>query len=161
MGFIAMKGLAGGMLSNARVCHAFMKQYDNVVPIWGIQHMEQLQEWLALADEDPSLDEAMRTVIEQDRKELARSFCRSCGYCMPCTVGIEISNCARMDMLLRRSPYKRYLTPEWRAKMNKINNCIDCGRCKSRCPYELDTPNVLRYMLKDYNEFYEAHKNEL
>lgn len=161
MGFIAMKGLAGGMLSNARVCHAFMKQYDNVVPIWGIQHMEQLQEWLALADEDPSLDEAMRAVIEQDRKELARSFCRSCGYCMPCTVGIEISNCARMDMLLRRSPYKRYLTPEWRAKMNKINDCIDCGRCKSRCPYELDTPNVLRYMLKDYNEFYEAHKNEL
>ena len=103
----------------------------------------------------------MRAVIEQDRKELARSFCRSCGYCMPCTVGIEISNCARMDMLLRRSPYKRYLTPEWRAKMNQINDCIDCGHCKSRCPYELDTPNVLRYMLKDYNEFYEAHKNEL
>lgn len=161
MGFIAMKGLAGGMLSNARVCHAFMKQYGNAVPIWGIQHMEQLEEWLALADEDPSLDDAMRAVIEQDRKELARSFCRSCGYCMPCTVGIEINNCARMDMLLRRSPYKPYLTPEWRAKMDKINDCIGCGVCKSRCPYELDTPNVLKYMLKDYNEFYEAHKDEL
>lgn len=161
MGFIAMKGLAGGMLSNARVCHAFMKQYDNVVPIWGIQHMAQLEEWLALAEEDPSLDDEMRAIIEKDRKELARSFCRSCGYCMPCTVGIEINNCARMDMLLRRSPYKPYLTPEWRAKMNKINDCIGCGICKSRCPYELDTPNVLKYMLKDYNEFYEAHKDEL
>ena len=104
MGFIAMKGLAGGMLTNARACHAFMEQYDNVVPIWGIQKMEELQEWLAVAKENPSMDEELAEVIRKDRQELAGSFCRSCGYCMPCTVGIEIRNCARINMLLRRSP---------------------------------------------------------
>ena len=80
---------------------------------------------------------------------------------MPCTVGIEIRNCARMDMLLRRSPWEQYMTDEWRAKMNKINDCVECGVCKSRCPYGLDTPKLLKYMLKDYNEFYEAHKDLL
>lgn len=161
MGYIAMKGLAGGMLTNARACHAFMNSYDNVVPIWGIQRMEELEQWLSLAEEDPCLDEELSAFIKKERQELSGSFCRSCGYCMPCPAGIEIFNCARMNMLLRRSPWKQYFTPEWQAKMAKINDCIGCRSCSSKCPYQLDTPNLLKYMLKDYNEFYEAHKDQL
>ena len=161
MGYIAMKGLAGGMLNNARACHAFMKSYDNVVPIWGIQKLEELEQWLALAEEDPDLDEELSAFIRQERQELSGSFCRSCGYCMPCPAGIEIYNCARMNMLLRRSPWQQYMTDAWREKMEKINDCIGCHSCSSRCPYQLDTPNLLKYMLKDYREFYEAHKDQL
>ena len=161
MGYIAMKGLAGGMLTNARACHAFMKQYDNVVPIWGIQHMEELQQWLAVAEEDPDLDEELSSFIRKERQELSGSFCRSCGYCMPCPMGIEIPNCARMSQLIRRSPSAPYLTPEWQAKMEKINDCIGCRSCASKCPYQLDTPNLLKFMLKDYREFYESHKDQL
>lgn len=161
MGFIAMKGLAGGMLNNARACHAFMKSHDNVVPIWGIQKLEELEQWLALAEEDPALDQELNAFIRQERQELSGSFCRSCGYCMPCPAGIEIFNCARMNMLLRRSPWQQYMTDAWREKMEKINDCIGCHSCSSRCPYQLDTPNLLKYMLKDYREFYEAHKDQL
>ena len=161
MGYIAMKGLAGGMLNNARACHAFMKSYDNVVPIWGIQKLEELAQWLVLAEEDPDLDEELSAFIRQERQELSGSFCRSCGYCMPCPAGIEIFNCARMNMLLRRSPWQQYLTDTWREKMEKINDCIGCRSCSSRCPYQLDTPNLLKFMLKDYREFYEAHKDQL
>lgn len=161
MGFIAMKGLAGGMLTNTRACHAFMKQYDNVVPIWGMQRMEELQQWLEVAEEDPSMDEELAAFIKHERQELSGSFCRSCGYCLPCPAGIEIFNCARMNMLLRRSPWKHYYSPEWQEKMSRIENCIGCRHCSSHCPYQLDTPNLLKYMLKDYREFYEAHKDEL
>ena len=161
MGFIAMKGLAGGLLTNARACHAFMNCYDNVVPIWGIQKPEELEEWLAVAKEDPVLDDELNSVIRKDREELAGTFCRSCGYCMPCSVGIEIRNCARMNMLLRRSPWQQYMTDEWYAKMQKINDCINCRKCVSKCPYGLDQPSLLKYMLKDYNEFYASHKDLL
>ena len=161
MGYIAMKGLAGGMLNNARACHAFMKSYDNVVPIWGIQKLEELAQWLVLAEEDPDLDEELSAFIRQERQELSGSFCRSCGYCMPCPAGIEIFNCARMNMLLRRSPWQQYMTDTWREMMEKINDCIGCRSCSSRCPYQLDTPNLLKFMLKDYREFYEAHKDQL
>ena len=161
MGFIAMKGLAGGILNNARACHAFMSCYDNVVPIWGIQQLDQLEEWLRLAEENPVMDEELDAFIKKERQELSGSFCRSCGYCMPCPMGIEIRNCARMNMLLRRSPWQPYMTPEWQAKMEKINDCIECHSCSSRCPYQLDTPNLLKYMLKDYREFYESHKDLL
>ena len=146
VGYIAMKGLAGGMLTNVRACQAFMNQYDNVVPI-------------QVAEEDPDMDEELEAFIAKERKELSGSFCRSCGYCMPCPMGIEILNCARMNMLLRRSPWQQYMTDEWYAKMHKIEDCIGCRSCASKCPYQLDTPNLLKYMLKDYDEFYEAHKN--
>ena len=161
MGYIAMKGLAGGMLTNARACQAFMNSYDNVVPIWGIQRLEELDEWIALGEAEVEMDEELAAFIQKERQELSGSFCRSCGYCMPCPVGIEIRNCARMNMLLRRSPWQPYMTEEWRQKMEKINDCLECHRCSSRCPYQLDTPNLLKYMLKDYREFYETHKHLL
>jgi predicted aldo/keto reductase-like oxidoreductase len=161
MGYIAMKALAGGMLSNARAVHAFMASQPGVVPIYGVQTMAELEQWLALAEEDPPLDAQLQKVIDDDRAQLSGQFCRSCGYCMPCPQGIEIRNCARMDMLIRRSPWRPYFTPAWQEKMNRINDCVECGRCRSRCPYHLDTPNVLKYMLKDYWEFYDAHKEEL
>ena len=161
MGFIAMKALAGGMLSNARAVHAFMGTQEGVVPIYGVQTMEELEQWLALAEEDPAMDAELQAIIDEDKAQLGGQFCRSCGYCMPCPQGIEIRNCARMDMLIRRSPWRPWFTPEWQAKMNKIETCLECGKCKSKCPYHLDTPKVLKYMLKDYREFYEAHKAEL
>ena len=161
MGFIAMKGLAGGLLKSARACHAFMAQFDNVVPIWGIQSIEELDEWLALAQENPGLDDELNKIIESDKKELQGGFCRCCGYCMPCPVGIEIRNAARMNMLLRRSPWKRLYSPKEREKMERIKDCINCGQCVSKCPYGLDIPNLLKYMLEDYYNFYEEHKHEL
>lgn len=161
MGFLAMKGLAGGLLNNAEVCQKFMDQYDNVVPLWGIQRMEELQQWIALANEEPAMDEEAAAFISKEREELAATFCRGCGYCCPCPAGIEIFNLARLNMLLRRSPWKQYYTPGFRAKVEKINDCMECYSCASKCPYQLDTPKLLKYMLKDYNEFYEAHKNEL
>lgn len=161
MGYIAMKALAGGLLSNARAVYAFMGQQEGVVPIYGIQTMEELEQWLALAAEEPEMDDELQAVIDADRAQLSGQFCRSCGYCMPCPQGIEIRNCARMDMLIRRSPWRPYFTPEWQEKMNRIDTCLECGQCSRRCPYHLDTPKVLKYMLKDYREFYEAHKDEM
>ena len=161
MGFIAMKGLAGGLITNVYACHAFMKQYPNVVPIWGIQTIEEMDQWLKAAEEDPDMNEELAVQIRKDREELSGNFCRGCGYCMPCPVDIPINNAARMNMLIRRSPYKPYLSDEWREKMNRIQDCLECGTCSSKCPYQLDTPSLLKYMLKDYNEFYELHKDEL
>ncbi len=160
MGFIAMKGLSGGLLNNAEACYAFMQEYPNVVPIWGIQREEELDQWLELTARDPHVTPEIQAVIDKDRKELAGNFCRSCGYCLPCTAGIDIPQAARMSALLRRSPYQPYMSDEWYAKMHKIEECVHCDACKSRCPYGLDTPALLQAMLKDYDAFYAEHHND-
>ncbi|MCR5322962.1 MAG: aldo/keto reductase [Lachnospiraceae bacterium] len=151
MGFIAMKGLSGGLLTNCDACMAFMSEY-NVLPIWGIQRENELDQWLSFFDRDISMTDELRTFIENDRKELLGDFCRGCGYCAPCTVGIEINNCARMSQLIRRSPSQGFLSPEWQARMMKIEDCVECGACLKRCPYELNIPVLLRKNLADYKE---------
>ena len=160
MGFIAMKGLSGGLLNNAEACYAFVRQYPNVVPIWGIQHEWELDQWLELDQRNPGMTEEIAAVIEKDRKELAGNFCRGCGYCLPCAAEIDIPWTARMAYLLRRSPYRKFMTDEWYAKMHRIDECIHCDACKSRCPYGLDTPALLQRMLADYDAFYAVHHND-
>lgn len=152
LGFIAMKGLSGGLISNSAAAYAFMAQYDNVLPIWGVQRMSELNEFLSYNTNPPSVTGEIKELIDNDRKMLAGEFCRGCGYCMPCPVGIEINNCARMSLLLRRSPSELQLTPAVQAKMKKIENCLHCNQCKSKCPYGLDTPKLLEENYKDYVE---------
>ena len=152
MGFLSMKALSGGLITNAAAAYAFQAQYPETLPLWGIQREEELDQFLSFVTNPPSMNEELSAVIEKDRKELLGDFCRGCGYCMPCAVGIEINNCARMSLLLRRSPSAPYLTPEWQEKMKKIENCKHCGACKKKCPYGLDTPELLRRNYEDYKE---------
>ena len=117
MGFIAMKALSGGLITNSAAAYAFLAQYENVLPIWGIQRERELDEFL-----------------------------------MPCPVGIEINNCARMSLMIRRAPSDAQLTPQMQGKMKLIESCLHCGKCKSKCPYGLDTPALLEKNYKDYCE---------
>ena len=151
IGFIAMKGLSGGLLTNADACMAFMSEYE-VLPIWGIQRQQELSDWLHFFEEDQVMTDELRAFIDKDREELLGDFCRGCGYCMPCTMDITINQCARMSLMLRRAPSKVWLSEHWQEEMMKVETCVDCGICKTRCPYELDIPTLLRKNLKDYKE---------
>ena len=149
MGFIAMKGLAGGLLTNADACMAFVSQFE-ALPIWGVQRAEELEQWLSFFEKTPAMTDDLLAVIEADQKALAGNFCRGCGYCAPCTVGIVINQCARISQMVRRAPSAAWLSPHWQAEMEKIDDCVDCGLCMTRCPYGLEIPTLLRKNLADY-----------
>ena len=152
MGFIAMKSLSGGLLNNSAACYAFAAQFDNVLPIWGVQRESELDEFLSYVTNPPAMTAELAAVIEKDRKALAGEFCRGCGYCMPCPAGIEINNCARMIQMIRRAPSAAQLTEKSKAMMLKIEECLQCGQCASKCPYHLDTPTLLQKNLEDYKQ---------
>ncbi len=153
VGFICMKGLSGGLITNSAAAYAWQAQFDNTLPIWGVQRESELDEFLSYIDNPPSMEDAeIKAVIEKDREELIGNFCRACGYCMPCPAGITINQCARMSQLIRRSPSAGWLTEESQAMMMKIEECLECGQCKKKCPYGLDTPTLLKQNLADYKD---------
>lgn len=152
MGFIAMKALSGGLINNSRAAYVYLAQFDNVLPIWGVQRENELDEFLSYVQEPPVMTQELEELIRHDREQLQGEFCRGCGYCMPCPVGIEINNCARMSLMIRRSPSEAQLTPQMQEKMKLIEKCLHCGQCKGKCPYGLDTPTLLEKNLKDYLE---------
>lgn len=152
MGFIAMKALAGGLIRNSAAAYAWLAQYENVLPIWGIQRERELEEFLSYIDNPPVLSKELQAVIEEDRRELAGNFCRGCGYCMPCPAGIIISECARMSLMVRRSPSAQWFSSQWQSNMGAIEGCIHCGQCAAKCPFGLDTPALLARNLEDYRQ---------
>lgn len=149
MGYVCMKGMAGGLITRSDVAMAFIDQYD-VLPIWGIQRASELDEWLSYNTDTPAFTDEFAQFVAEERTELSGDFCRGCGYCAPCAVGITISQCARMSLMLRRAPSQAWLTERWQAEMNKIPDCINCGRCLERCPYGLQIPDLLRRNYVDY-----------
>ena len=152
IGFIAMKALSGGLVRHIPAAYSFMRQFENVVPIWGIQKMEELEEFLALEKNTPVWDAKMQKCVEEERESLGKNFCRGCGYCLPCPVSIPVPMLARMRLFLTRGPWQREVTPEAQAQNARAEECINCGECASRCPYELN-PAAL---VKEHYAFYKT-----
>lgn len=150
VGFLAMKGLAGGLITRSDAAMAYIAQFDNVLPIWGIQRESELDEWLSYFKDTPQMTPELQAFVVKEREQLAGNFCRGCGYCLPCTADIMINQCARMSLMLRRAPSKAWLTPQMQAEMAKVQDCTECGVCMTRCPYGLDIPNLLKRNYEDY-----------
>jgi predicted aldo/keto reductase-like oxidoreductase len=150
MGVLAMKSLCGGLINNAKAAFAFLRQYENVIPIWGLQKMRELDEFLLYENEPPLLDSYLLNAIETDKAELCGSFCRCCGYCLPCSAGIPINNAARITFLVRRAVKEYWLSPEWQKNMRLIDDCTGCGHCKKNCPYGLDVPALIKSQQEEF-----------
>ncbi len=163
MGFVAMKPLGGGVLQNARAVFQFFEEHQDALPIYGIQHMHELEEFINLAQRPPTAEELVEllAIQEKDRAELKGNFCRNCGYCLPCPKGIKVDHVCRSYYNLRRMPIRNMINEEWKKSMEDTKNCIRCGACSKRCPYELDPPSRFELMYQDYMEAYNRYtKNE-
>lgn len=149
VGFIAMKAMGGGLIKNSKASFAYINQFDNVLPIWGIQKLSELNEFLSY-DKNTVLDDDLNRAIENDKKQLGDNFCRGCGYCMPCPEGINISLCARMSLWIRRFPTEPNMDEKTQEMMKKTLDCMECYACVDNCPYELDIPELLKENYEDY-----------
>ncbi|MDR1735311.1 MAG: aldo/keto reductase [Oscillospiraceae bacterium] len=154
VGFIAMKALSGGLITNAAAAYAWMAQYGGVLPIWGVQRESELDEFISFIDSPPALTDEFSAVIARDRDELTGEFCRGCGYCMPgCPAEIQIGTCARMSQFIRRSPSVSWSGESSREMMRKTEECTECGQCAEKCPYGLNPPDLLKRHYADYKEY--------
>ena len=153
VGVVAMKALCGGLLTSAAPSMAYLRPYPHIVPIWGFQRNSEVEEVAALEASPPALDDAMLARIAKDRAELGGNFCRGCGYCMPCSIGIRINMIARLPQLLRRSPPAPYFSDDWKEAMALAETCTECGLCMSKCPYGLEIPTLIKAAIADRRVF--------
>ena len=159
IGFIAMKAMAGGLITDPEPTFSLLRSYGNILPIWGIQHIWELEQFLALEADPPQLNEKMLNTKKRDKAELSGNFCRGCGYCMQdCPAKIQTSMAARISLLLRRTNPAYFISPAFQEEMKKILNCTNCGNCRTHCPYNLDTPNLLRSEYDFYLKYITEHE---
>ena len=153
IGFIAMKPLAGGAIDETATALRFIVSNPNVdVVIPGMGTVVEAQQNLAFTGDIRPLNEQEQAIIAKVRAELGNNFCRRCNYCAPCSVGIPIS-----AVFLMEGYYNRYNLKEW-AKIryagfdHKASECVDCGLCESRCPYNLPIRQMLKKAVEVFGE---------
>ena len=149
IGFIAMKPLAGGALEDATLAMRFIaKNPDVTVVIPGMAEAKEIEQNLAAVCDASPLTDAENAKIAEIRETLGTQFCRRCNYCAPCTVGINIPGVFLMDGYLTRYGLGDWAKARYEAMEKKASDCVGCGVCETRCPYQLP----IREMLKNAAE---------
>lgn len=149
IGFIDMKPLAGGAIDDATLALRFIASSSNVtVVIPGMAAAEEADQNLAAVNDTAPLSQAEKEKIQSIRDELGTQFCRRCNYCAPCSAGISI-----YTQFLLEGYYNRYNLQDWaisryRAQDKKASDCIDCGVCETRCPYNLPIRDMMKRVSK-------------
>jgi len=157
VGFIAMKPMGGGLLENATVAFKWLRQFSDVVPLVGIQSFDEIDEIAAVMEGPAELSPEEKAKIERIREELGTRFCRSCEYCQPCSAGIRISSVMRLRSAAKRFPADRFYGAATQEMVAQVEECIDCGKCEERCPYELEIRQTLRENADWYRERMALH----
>ena len=154
MGFIAMKALSGGLINNSAAAYAFEAQYDNVLPIWGVQRRSELEEFISYIDNPPVMNDEIKVLIEHDRKELSGEFCRGCGYCMPCPKNVDIPGTFSFYNLIysenKKTARKGYMQCTiFRQTPTSASQCVGCGKCEQHCPQGIPIRKELKNASKE------------
>ncbi|MGD9076101.1 MAG: aldo/keto reductase [Desulfobacteraceae bacterium] len=156
MGIIAMKPLGGGLLDRTDLCFGFLQQYDDVIPIPGVESEREFDENLEFYRAPRALSQQDQAEIEKIRSELGSKFCHRCEYCHPCPEGIEIYRVLLFEAQVKRFPPQMAINIS-RDPMKKAEECAQCGECEEKCPYGLPVPDLISESLDYYRRFCEQH----
>ncbi|MFC2041411.1 aldo/keto reductase [Chloroflexota bacterium] len=156
VGFIAMKSMAGGIVDNSTLAMKYLFQFPDVVPIPGIEKVQEIDEIIRVLNGSWRISEAEQQEMRRIKAELGRTFCHRCDYCQPCQQNIPISTVMTFQSFLKRVPPERVFTGRIANSMEKAADCIECGDCENRCPYHLP---IIETIAK-YHKWYAEKKQE-
>ncbi len=152
IGILGMKPFGGGVLDDYRVTFAFLRQFPDVIPLPGFDSVEKVDQVCDLYESENVLSPKDLEAMERYRAELGQQFCRRCEYCQPCEQGVMITPAMMYGVLVHRMSAAKAVG--FAAKtMATVRNCIECGECVTRCPYNLPIPEILKKHLAMYDDF--------
>jgi predicted aldo/keto reductase-like oxidoreductase len=151
VGFVAMKPFAGGRLRDANLTIKYLLQFDDVVPVPGIETVEEIEEIVSIVEGSWEITPEEQQGIDRVRDELGTRFCQWCGYCMPsCPQEIYIPGLINSQVTWNLWPHEQWFDRQT-SIVESGKTCIECGTCEEKCPYQLP----IREMIVESIAFFE------
>ena len=151
VGVIAMKPLAGGNITDGTLAMRYILQNKTcTLAIPGMATLEEIEQNTAAAEQDGPLTPEELAACEAIRAGLSGNFCRRCGYCAPCTVGIDIPGIFTLENYLKHYDLADWARSRYESQTARAGDCIGCGKCEARCPYELPIREKLKGVAKAF-----------
>ena len=153
IGFIDMKPLAGGAIENATLALRFLCANENVtVVIPGMAEIKEAEQNVAAVENTAPLTAEELAAMDAIRKELGTHFCRRCNYCAPCSAGISIPAVFLMEGYLSRYGLEDWARMRYNGMEKTASDCIECGVCETRCPYQLPIREMMKSVAKKFGK---------
>lgn len=153
---IAMKPFGGGaFIDNPRMALKFVLDQPVSIALVGMQTITEVEENVQVSKRLGKLTPMEKKIIAQIELALGKNFCRRCGYCQPCSAGIEISYILNAKLIYKRYGWQNYISGKDKPKFEKVKDCIQCRKCETRCPYQLPIPDLLPGRVQDLEQIYE------
>ncbi|QQK08315.1 aldo/keto reductase [Miniphocaeibacter halophilus] len=149
IGILIMKPLAGGAIPKGELCLRYIMENENItLAIPGMDTIEQVKENAGVGNNPRPLAEEEIKELQNYVEELGTQFCRRCGYCAPCSVGIDIPTNFLMEGYYTRYDLKDWALSRYNGMEVNAKDCIECGDCEPRCPYDLPIIEMLKNVAK-------------
>ncbi len=158
VGTIIMKPYGGGALSRKDIALKFVlfnSDVDVVIP--GVMSIDEVLKNIEIANSEHIINDDDKKFIEKEKTLLGDKFCRACDYCRPCPKDIPISFVLRGEELIKLSGWTPNHVKQLPEIDFKVKNCLQCGECEKRCPYQLPIRFLLPKKMRILNELFEKN----
>lgn len=153
IGIIIMKPVAGGAFEKGEVSIKYVLNNENITSaIPGMETAELVKANAEIGCNDITLTESDLKIIEDTVNALGERFCRRCGYCEPCPQGIGIAGQFVLEGYLLRYDLEEWARGRFAGLEVTAKDCVECGVCETRCPYELPIRDMLKRVSVSFNE---------
>jgi len=154
VGVIIMKPIAGGAIDQGEVSIKYILNNPNVtVAIPGMDALEQIEKNTKVAKNSLELSQEELEIIKGIKEELDGGFCRRCNYCAPCSQGIDIPLQFVVEGYLTRYNLQDWANDRYNSLDIKADDCIQCGVCETRCPYDLPIGEMMKRVSKNFSDY--------
>ncbi len=157
IGIFTMKPLAGGVIGIPELALRWAFSFPNMLVITGMKNKEEVDKNLKIYEGDYSFTDEEKQQIISLNKEFESKFCHRCGYCEPCAVNIPIYKILSVKNMVKINGTKMLTSPDFEKALDRAKNCIQCGDCLIRCPYNLPIP----FMMKEYVKWADYERSKL
>ena len=153
IGIICMKPIAGGAITNGTLSIKYILQNRNVsAVIPGMEHVDEVYQNALVANGNYTFTADEKEAADKIVEELHGNFCRRCGYCLPCTKGINIPSMFIAEGYYTRYKMISYAENYYKKQPVKAGECIECGVCMSKCPYNLPIIEKMKQVKNVFGE---------
>lgn len=160
VGLVAMKPYAGGRflrkddpdfprLTPVQCLHYSLTRPGVCTVVPGCKNNQELKD--ALMYLDASNPETDFSFLKLNLLRNHRGRCVYCNHCLPCPSNIDIAEVARI-VDISRSGNSSLLQNKYDKLSANGSNCIECGDCIDRCPFEVNIIGIMHQAQKNFGK---------
>lgn len=155
VGITVMKAFGGGDLLTAdspagvaltanQCLHYALTRPAVAAVMSGARSVEELE--ASLAYEDASDEERDYAAVFATFPRISwKGHCMYCGHCAPCPMGIDIAAVTKfLNLAKAQGSAPETVREHYKALDVHASECLRCGRCEGRCPFQVRVINNMR-----------------